>query len=473
MCEKSVISRILDIEQFSYLEKRFILDIQTSYLLEVDNIFYDWISVLRSNKSIQCAKQEFSTIYGAKSSDVFTSFENLIENGFLNYKNTVNDTILQTNSCLHSLQLMISHTCNLACTYCYADKGTYGTSEGLMNFNTAQKAVDFLIANSGKVNDIEISFFGGEPFLNFDLIKKLIKYIADSRYNTCKNFHYSITTNGTILTKTQLDFLKEHNFLITLTIDGPKDVHNKCRIFKDGSGSFDIIKKNLLKLKAENCNVIPQTIIAPELSNNALEILKYVAYELGFSHISVGECFDSSKKEIRKKWLDSENDNYFKELQNLAREIVKSIKTGTPVMFTNQLMRIMLGIDQHDKKLFNCSSATNSFVSVTPTGDIYPCQMLIGHKEFLLGNVHKNTYRNISIQPSIKTDCCDCWLRYICSGGCYALAFLINGDVNKRKINDICKKIQEMYKCGAYIYSCLSENEFKKIIDIWCRTSGF
>ncbi len=467
--------KLFDFEQFKYLDKYFVLDIQSSYLMEIDEAFYDWLLILQQSSDVEEAKEYFSKRYANKYdiSLVLSNFNMLIDAKLLNYIGTVPKFQIHKNSIVQSLLLLVSHVCNLSCSYCYAHEGTYNTDDGLMDFITARKAVDFLVKKSGEARDLNISFFGGEPFLNFELIKKTVNYISEEYKNTDKVFHYSITTNGTILSTEQISFLKSNNFLITVTIDGPCTIHDQCRKFKNGQGSFNIVKKNLLLLKNNRCNVVPQTVISPENAGIAFNILKYIL-ELEFNHISFGECLDSSCNLTRRSWSKEENERYFKELEKFAKMVIESVQNSDGhTVFSNQLMRLMLGIDQHDKNVFNCSSSSNSFLAVTPTGDIYPCHMLIGYNDFMLGNVNEHTFKEFSVNPSTETDCHDCWLRYLCAGGCYAVGFLVNGDINKRKVEDMCQRTKYMFKLAAYVYSGLSEEEFKNLVNLWYQCCGF
>lgn len=460
----------LDIKIFEYLDKYFVLDISTSQVIEVDNSFYNWISEYVVDKDFDKTRSTCIEKYGEEKTDeIIRNFKFLIDEKHLNSKKSGSDIPFKETKSdgVHTLLLMVAHTCNMACSYCYADEGTYGTEKKLMDFEVAKKAIDLFVEKSKNINKIKLSFFGGEPFLNFGLIKKCVEYITNDSVRKDKKVTFTITTNGTILNDDQLDFLNKHKFSITLTIDGFKEMHNNHRVLKDGTGTFDLIKNNLLKLKNGDCRVIPQTILSPEYSERFYEIIENYK-KWGFRHISLGERFDTSPEEERQKWSKHSRENYYHILKKFTLKIVTDIKNKrNDTCISMQIVRTMIGIDQQERNYYNCSSAENNFIVVTPDSDIYPCQMLIGEEEFLLGNLDDNDYKEIDVENVENTTCKECWLRYFCSGGCFALGYYVNKNKNERVINEICKKNEEYFKLSAYIYSCLSKKEFNDIVKVW------
>ena len=414
-------------------DKKFILDVISGEIFEVDDETF--------NKITEKTKKS----------------ENAFSNATLHsFKDVSHHAKLKT------MELMVSTKCNLACSYCYAKQGSYGIGEKLMSVDVAKQSILFGLKHSEKV--LNISFFGGEPLLNFGVIEESSRYALKIAEKTGKAVKFSITTNGTILSEKIVNFFKEYNFRITLTIDGFKEIHDRYRKFRDGSGSYEIVWTNLKRMQKSGCKVIPQIIISYENLHELPRIVRFFQ-EQGFDYLSIGEVFDPSPKNIRRYWTEEEINAFAREYFKVVKGIIENVKVRKKRILIHQLFKMLHGIDTRQRCFYNCDAAIGKFIAITPDGDIYPCQMLIGIEKFKIGNVMEQSYTPFYAEHVDKTSCKDCWLKYYCGGGCFALAYLVNGDMKLREIEDICERTKELFKIAVYLYSSLSDEEFNFLIN--------
>lgn len=347
--------------------------------------------------------------------------------------------------CLH-----IAHDCNLRCKYCFASTGDFGQGRMLMDYETGKKAIDFLIDKSGDRYFLELDFFGGEPSLNFDVVKQIVEY-ARSREEECnKKFRFTITTNGIHLTDDMIDFINKEMYNVVLSIDGRKEVNDRMRVKVDGSGSYDIITKNFKRIvdkrpKDKDWYVRgTYTKYNLDFSEDVMHL-----YDLGFEQISVEPVMADSKEPYA--ITEADLPKIFKEYEILSEKIANIRKSGKFINF----FHFMLDLDQGPcaiKRLRGCGCG-NEYVAITPDGDIYPCHQFVGIEDYKMGNLHDGTF-DLDMKDSFahahvytKPECKKCWAKFYCSGGCNANNYIYAGDIhNAHKLS--CQIQKKRLECA-------------------------
>ncbi len=330
--------------------------------------------------------------------------------------------------CLH-----IAHDCNLACRYCFAEEGEYHGRRALMSLDVGKKALDFLVANSGNRINLEVDFFGGEPLMNWDVVKSLVEYGRSLEGPHNKRFRFTLTTNGVLLNDEILEFANREMANIVLSIDGRKEIHDKMRPFRGGQGSYDLIVPKFQKVAESRGQ--SRYYVRGTFTRNNLDFSKDVLHlaDLGFEQISVEPVVAGPEADyaIREADLPVLKDEY----DALASEMLRRRKEGKGFNFFHFMIDLEGG-PCVAKRLSGCGSGTE-YLAVTPWGDLYPCHQFVGNEKFLMGNVEEGILRN-DIRDEFK--CCNvyakekcrkCFARFYCSGGCAANAYNFHGDINE------------------------------------------
>ena len=328
--------------------------------------------------------------------------------------------------CLH-----IAHDCNLKCRYCFAEEGEYHGRRALMPFEVGKAALDFLIANSGSRRNLEVDFFGGEPTLNFQVVKELVAYGREQEKLHDKNFRFTLTTNGVLLNEEVIEFANREMANVVLSIDGRKEVNDKMRPFAGGSGSYDVIVPKFQRL-AESRGQKGYYVRGTYTHHN-LDFSKDVLHlaDLGFQQISVEPVVaqETDSYAIRKEDLPILCQQY----DRLAEEMARRRKNGNGFQFFHFMIDLEGG-PCVAKRLSGCGSGTE-YLAVTPWGDLYPCHQFVGNEAFLMGNV-KEGVTNEALRDKFKScnvyakeSCRDCFAKFYCSGGCAANAYHFQGDI--------------------------------------------
>lgn len=434
-----------------------VLDVNSGGVHSVDELTYDLLDYAQPPfdvKNLDAALSALSDKYSTE--DIKEAFEEV--------KELYNDKILFSDddyekfakysvvSPIKAMCLLISQDCNLRCKYCFASTGDYGEGRKLMTFETGKKAIDFLIDNSGDRVNLELDFFGGEPLMNFDVVKQIVKYARSKEKEYNKNFRFTITTNGMLLTDDKIDFINEEMSNVVLSIDGRKEVNDRLRVRVDGTGSYDKILegyKKLVSKRGDKDYYVRGTYTKYNLdfSNDVMHL-----YDLGFDQVSVEPVM--ADKEMPYAIVENDLEAIYKEYEVLADKLEKIRENGG---FCN-FFHFMLDLDQGPcaiKRLRGCGSG-NEYVAITPDGDIYPCHQFVGIPEFIMGNLEDGTFDN-SIKEKFanthvyaKDDCKKCWAKFYCSGGCNANNFLYEGDILKaHKLS--CKLMQKRLECAIML----------------------
>lgn len=349
-----------------------------------------------------------------------------------------------------NISLNIAQLCNLSCIYCYGGDGEYGY-KGLMKKDTALRAIDWLIENSYDEKDISIVFFGGEPLLNFKLIKDVVEYANYKSKLANKNVHFSITTNGTKFNDTVNKFLNEHKFSVVISIDGTKEMQDANRPFKSGKGSYYYIKSKIEKfIKSRNGKKVTARATITKYNTNIKEI-RYELLRLGFMNISTN-IVCAIKNEEYQVGKNKIND-IFDDLNEQAEDVFRKIKERKHID-NLQFLIVLKHLVNKRKKYYFCG-AGRSLMAVSISGDIYPCHRFVGLDSFKMGNIQnynsesREVYLNNSVL--IYTKCMRCWARYFCGGGCLYENFQINKSLHVPN-NNWCKELKKRVELSIYIY---------------------
>ena len=376
--------------------------------------------------------------------------EDIYENYIDSFKNR--ETVVKA-LCLH-----IAHDCNLACRYCFAEEGEYHGRRAIMSYEVGKKALDFLVANSGNRTNLEVDFFGGEPLMNWEVVKQLVAYGRSLEEEHHKKFRFTITTNGVLLNDEILEFVNKEMGNMVLSIDGRKEVHDRMRPHRGGQGSYDEIVPKFKKAAESRgqMNYYVRGTYTHYNTDFAKDVLHLA--DLGFKQISVEPVVAPETEDyaIREEDLPQLLAQY----DELAVEMIKRRKEGNGFNFFHFMIDLEGG-PCVAKRLSGCGSGTE-YLAVTPWGDLYPCHQFVGNEDFLMGNVDEGVLRT-DIRDEFKQcnvyakeKCKDCFAKFYCSGGCAANSYNFTGNVNGSY--DIgCELQRKRIECAIMIKAALSE----------------
>jgi uncharacterized protein len=432
-----------------------VLDVNSGAVHLVDNVVYDILDDYKtlSNEEI---KLKLSHKYSEREiNEGFVEISTLEKEKMLFSEDIFEDVIPKVenrNPVVKALCLHIAHDCNLKCRYCFAEEGEYHGKRELMSLEVGKKAIDFLIASSGKRKNLEVDFFGGEPLMNFDVVKGIVEYARSLEKEHNKNFRFTITTNGVLLNDEIMEYINANMHNVVLSIDGRKEVNDRMRPRAGGQGTYDTIVPKFRKL-ADSRNQTDYYVRGTFTRYN-LDFAKDVLHlvDLGFKQISVEPVVaeDSEPYSIREEDLPT----IFNEYDKLALAIIDRYKKGEWFNFFH-FMIDLTGGPCVVKRMVGCGSGTE-YLSVTPTGDLYPCHQFVGKEEFKMGHVDTGVTRadirknfegcNVYTKPKCK----ECWARFYCSGGCVANSFNTHGDlVSPYEIG--CEMQRKRIECAIMI----------------------
>lgn len=356
------------------------------------------------------------------------------------------DTVVKA-LCLH-----VAHDCNLKCQYCFAEEGEYHGKRELMSAEVGKKALDFLIEHSASRKNLEVDFFGGEPLMNFDVVKEIVAYGRELEKKYDKRFRFTITTNGILLDEQKQQFINENMHNLVLSLDGRKEVNDRMRPCAGGQGSYDIIVPKFQKA-AESRNQTDYYIRGTFTKYN-LDFCKDVLHmaELGFQQISVEPVV--ADQSMPYAITEKELPQIYEEYEKLAKEVCERNQKGNGFHFFHFNIDLSGGPCVM-KRLVGCGSGTE-YLAVTPSGELYPCHQFVGMSEFKMGTVYEGIVnqeqRKIFSKCNVyaKEECKKCWAKFYCSGGCAANAYQANGDILK-PYEIGCKMQRKRIECAIMI----------------------
>lgn len=364
----------------------------------------------------------------------------------------------ERESVVKALCLHIAHDCNLACQYCFAEEGEYHGRRALMSFEVGKKALDFLVANSGNRVNLEVDFFGGEPLMNWEVVKALVEYGRSIEKEHNKRFRFTLTTNGILLNDEILEFVNREMANVVLSIDGRKEVNDRMRPHRGGQGSYEEIVPKFQKA-AESRNQLNYYVRGTFTRNNLdfAEDVKHLA-DLGFEQISVEPVVAGEKEDYALRPEDVPA--LLKEYDKLALEYLRRRKEGKPFNFFHFMIDLKGG-PCVAKRLSGCGSG-NEYLAVTPWGDFYPCHQFVGNEEFLMGNVDegitrpevRDQFKNCNVYT--KEKCRECFAKFYCSGGCAANSWQFHGSIND--VYDLgCQLQRKRIECAIMIKAACAD----------------
>lgn len=426
------------IHQYKQCGYNIVLDICSGAVHIVDDIAYDIIS-LYENKEKNEVIAEISKKYGDVPRDeIIECYDQVTElknSGELftedNFEPMAGELKAKTSGVIKALCLHIAHTCNLNCSYCFASQGKYHGERALMSFEVGKRALDFLIENSGTRRNLEVDFFGGEPLMNFDVVKKLVEYARSIEKEKGKNFRFTLTTNGVLVDDDVIDFANKEMSNVVLSLDGRKEVHDRYRVDYQGRGSYDTIVPKFQKfVKARGGKNYYMRGTFTHANPDFLEDIKTML-NLGFTELSMEPVVAAEGDETA--LTEEDKPVVMKQYEELAELMLKRDKEGKPFTFYHYMIDLAGGPCIY-KRISGCGSGTE-YMAVTPWGDLYPCHQFVGDEKFKLGDIWHGV-ENKEIQNEFascnvyaRSECRDCWARLYCSGGCAANAYHATGSV--------------------------------------------
>lgn len=449
------------IHQYKNNGYNIVLDVNSGSVHVVDDLIYDMLPLYKE-KSPEELTEYFSDNYSAedvreaweeiseleKNEQLFT--EDIYENYIFDFKKR--PTVVKA-LCLH-----IAHDCNLACKYCFAEEGEYHGRRALMSFEVGKKALDFLIANSGNRHNLEVDFFGGEPLMNFDVVKRLVAYGREQEKLHDKKFRFTLTTNGVLLNKEVEDFVNKEMANVVLSTDGRREVHDFMRPFRNGKGSYDLImpKFQALAESRDQKNYYVRGTFTHYNKDFAADVLSLA--DMGFEQISVEPVVAADDEPYAIK--EEDIPEICAEYDKLAKAMIEREKAGKGFNFFHFMIDLSGG-PCVAKRLSGCGSGTE-YLAVTPWGDLYPCHQFVGQEEYLMGNVDEGVTR-----PDIRDEfkacnvytkekCRNCFAKFYCSGGCAANSYNFHHSINDAY--DIgCELMRKRVECAIMIKAALAD----------------
>ena len=442
-----------------------VLDVNSGAVHVVDDIVYDVIPYLEQDGETPASiRDSLARKYPeVEIKAAMDECQELKESGLLftedRYRPAIED-FKKRPTVVKALCLHIAHDCNLACQYCFAEEGEYHGRRALMSFEVGKKALDFLIANSGSRRNLEVDFFGGEPLMNWQVVKDLVRYGREQEKIHNKNFRFTLTTNGVLLNDEVMEFCNREMGNVVLSMDGRKEVHDKMRPFRNGKGSYDLIVPKFQKF-AESRDQQRYYVRGTFTHHNldfSEDVLHYA--DLGFKQVSMEPVVAPPEADYAIR--EEDVPKICEEYDRLAKEMIKREKEGRGFNFFHFMIDLSGGPCVY-KRLSGCGSGTE-YLAVTPWGDFYPCHQFVGNEKFLLGNVDTGIV-NTEIQDEFK--CCNvyakekcqkCFARFYCSGGCAANSYNFHGSINDAY--DIgCELERKRVECAIMIKAALADEE--------------
>ena len=433
-----------------------VLDVNSGSVHIVDELVYEIIGLLETNVTpseiVKNLKGQF------EETDIRTALEeceSLQEAGMLFTEDTYEEIITQfkdRKTVIKALCLHIAHDCNLACRYCFAEEGEYHGRKALMSFETGKQALDFLIANSGSRKNLEVDFFGGEPLMNWQVVKDLIAYGREQEQIHDKRFRFTLTTNGVLLNDEMIETANREMDNVVLSLDGRKEVNDSMRPYRNGKGSYERVVPVFQRF-ADSRNQ-DKYYVRGTFTRHNLDFSRDVLHlaDLGFRQISVEPVVALPEEEyaIREEDISVLCDEY----DVLAKEMIRREKEGKGFQFFHFMIDLTGGPCVY-KRLSGCGAGTE-YLAVTPWGDLYPCHQFVGEEKYLMGNVYdgvKNQKIRRKFQNShvyAKEECKDCFAKFYCSGGCAANSYKFHGSVDGvYKIG--CKLQRKRVECAIMV----------------------
>lgn len=428
-----------------------LFDVASSSLFQIDEAAW---AILKEGKTspLDVALARAREKFGPKAEEAFYELKLLSLKGLILAPDPALNAQYAPFPYLKAFCLNLAHECNMRCSYCFAGQGTYGGERGLMPPEVARKAVDFLLERSGPLKRLEIDFFGGEPLLDFSVLKEAVLYGKERAEKMGKEIRFTVTTNCLLLSEQVGEFLNKTNMRVVLSIDGRKEDHDKNRLLINGKGSHDLILSRIRKFlssRGEKLYYLRGTYTAETL--NFLDNALYL-FDLGYSEVSMEPvvALPNEPYAIRAEHLPE----IFRQYELLAKEIDRREREGRELHFFHFEVDTT-GLTCVSKRLSGCGAGVE-YLAVTPSGSLYPCHQFVGRSDFKMGTVWEGItnqekleeFRHLSFLE--KENCRTCWARYLCSGGCHANHHLLSGNLKKPDFIG-CEITKKRMECALYL----------------------
>lgn len=436
-----------------------VLDVYSGSVHAVDEIAFDLIKDYENTEKDELLDNLYST-YGEREDvtkeelgELYDEVTALKNAGKLftpdTFKPLAGELKDRSKGVVKALCLHVAHTCNLNCSYCFASQGKYHGDRAVMSYEVGKQALDFLIANSGTRHNLEVDFFGGEPLMNFDVVKQLVAYARSIEKEHNKNFRFTLTTNGMLIDDDVIDFANKECHNVVLSLDGRKEIHDRFRVDYAGNGSWERIVPKFQKLvKARDGKGYYMRGTFTHANPDFLEDIKTML-DLGFTELSMEPvvCAPNDPSAL----TDDDLEIVFKQYEELAQLMLERQKEGKPFTFYHYMIDLKGGPCVY-KRISGCGSGTE-YMAVTPWGDLYPCHQFVGEEAFKLGDVWhgvENTEKQdefAACNVYAREECKDCWAKLYCSGGCAANAYHATGSVSG-VYETGCKLFRKRMECA-------------------------
>jgi len=450
------------IHQYKMGGYNIVLDVCSGSVHVVDDIAYDIIEMYEAHSQddiIDAMKEKYLECADVTEADIqecYAQIGELKEQGKLfapdTFEPMAGELKQKTSGVIKALCMHIAHTCNLNCSYCFASQGKYHGDRAVMSFEVGKRALDFLIENSGTRRNLEVDFFGGEPLMNFDVVKQLVAYARSVEKEKGKNFRFTLTTNGMLIDDDVIDFANRECSNVVLSLDGRKEIHDRYRVDYAGNGSWErIVPKfqELVKARGGKDYYMRGTFTHanPDFLNDIQQML-----DLGFTELSMEPvvCAPGDPSEL----TEEDKAIVLEQYEKLAELMRQRDKEGRPFTFYHYMIDLTGGPCIY-KRISGCGSGTE-YMAVTPWGDLYPCHQFVGDEKFKLGNIWDGV-DNTAIQDEFmgcnvyaRKECRDCWARLYCSGGCAANAYHSTGSI-KGIYEYGCDLFRKRMECAIFV----------------------
>ncbi len=450
------------IHQYKLGGYNIVLDVCSGSVHVVDEVAYDIIALFeeKSRGEILAAMEEKYAGRGDISkedlAECYAQVEGLKDAGKLFAPDTFEPMAgalkEKTAGVVKALCLHVAHTCNLNCSYCFASQGKYHGERDVMSFEVGRQALDFLVANSGTRRNLEVDFFGGEPLMNFQVVKDLVAYARSIEKEKGKNFRFTLTTNGVLVDDDVIDWANRECSNVVLSLDGRKEIHDRFRVDYAGNGSWEKIVPKFQKfVKARGGKDYYMRGTFTHANPDFLKDIQTML-DLGFSELSMEPvvCAADDPSALTEQDLNVVMQQY----EKLAELMLERDKAGKPFTFYHYMIDLTGGPCIY-KRISGCGSGTE-YMAVTPWGDLYPCHQFVGEERFKLGDIWKGV-TNTAIRDEFAAcnvyahpECRDCWARLYCSGGCAANAYHATGSVTG-VYEDGCKLFRKRMECAIMV----------------------
>ena len=441
-----------------------VLDSNSGSVHAVDEVAFEVIDKYESRSKEEIILElcdKYPEITADDIEEIFQDIEELKKEGKLFSEDKFKDLQIDIKARptqLKALCLHIAHDCNMCCKYCFAGEGEYSGDRSLMSFEVGKRALDFLIEKSGSRKNLEVDFFGGEPLLNFDVVKQLVAYARSIEKEKGKNFRFTLTTNGVLLNDEVMEWANKECYNVVLSLDGRKETNDRMRRTRNDKGTYDLILPKFQKMAKERNQQGyyirgTYTHYNTDFANDILHLA-----DLGFEQLAMEPVVTDPKMDyaLQESDIPKLKDQY----DLLAKEMCKRNREGKGFTFFHYMIDLEGGPCIY-KRISGCGVGTD-YMAVTPWGDLYPCHQFVGDEKFLLGNVFDGV-KNTDIVNEFKLcnvysreTCQDCFAKLYCSGGCSANAYHTTGKITgtcnmscelhrKRVENAIMIKIDELF----------------------------